>query len=77
MPGTLASNNNNNDNKEVFVYLDDPILCSKVADTHSARLVAVLFKLRGTGLKPKISKCEFLKAKISSLGHAVNGDVIH
>ncbi len=53
--------------KDVFAYLDDLIICSKDADGHFASLEAVLDKLRTTGLKLKLSKCAFLKAKVSFL----------
>ncbi len=34
-------------------------------------------KLKETGLKAKVTKCEFLKAKISFLGHMVDDHGIH
>ncbi len=51
--------------KDVFAYLDNLIICSKDADGHFASLEAVLDKLRTAGLKFKLSKCAFLKAKVS------------
>ncbi len=37
----------------------------------------MLLKLREAGLKAKLTKCEFLKSKITFLGHTVDGDGIH
>ncbi len=47
--------------KDVYVHLDDLIICSKDGDSHLFKLEAVLLKLRGAGLKTKLTKCEFLK----------------
>ncbi len=63
--------------KDVFAYLDDLIICSKDGDGHFASLEAVLDKLRTAGLKLKLSKCAFLKAKVSFLGHMVDSSGIH
>ncbi len=58
--------------KGVYAYLDDLIICSKDGDSHLAKLEAVLLKLREAGLKAKLTKCEFLKSKITFLGHTVD-----
>ncbi len=63
--------------KDVYAYLDDLIICSKNGDNHLADLEAVLFKLKETGLKANLTKCEFLKAKITFLGHTVDANGIH
>ncbi len=63
--------------KDVYAYLDDLIICSKNGDTHLADLEAVLLKLKEAGLKAKLTKCEFLKAKITFLGHTVDANGIH
>ncbi len=63
--------------KDVYAYLDDLIICSKNGDTHLADREAVLLKLKEAGLKAKLTKCEFLKAKITFLGHTVNANGIH
>ncbi len=63
--------------KEIYVYLDDFIICSNDGDSHLARLEAVLLKLREATLKDKLTKCEYLKPKITFLGHTVDGDGIH
>ena len=59
--------------KTVFAYLDDIIIASKDHESHLKNLTVVLQKLQGAGLKAKLTKCEFLKAKISFLGHVVDG----
>ncbi len=64
-------------NKGLYAYLDDLSICSKDGDSHLAKLEAVLLKLREAGLKAKLTKCEFLKSKITFLGHTVDGDGIH
>ncbi len=63
--------------KGVCAYLDDLIICSKDGDNHLAKLEAVLLKLREAGLKAKLTKCEFLKSKITFLSHNGDGDGIH
>ncbi len=63
--------------KHVYAYLDDLIICSKNGDTHLADLEAVLLKLKEAGLKAKLTKCEFLKAKITFLCHTVDTNGIH
>ncbi len=63
--------------KTVFAYLNDIIVASKDPDTHLDNLKLVFQKLQETGLKVKLTKCEFLKAKISFLGHVVDGEGIH
>ncbi len=63
--------------KNVFVYLDDIIVASKDLDTHLDNLKLVFQKLQEAGLKVKLTKCEFLKAKISFLGYVVDGGGIH
>ena len=63
--------------KNVHSYLDDVIVCNTDPEFHFKSLEAVLLKLKEAGLKAKISKCEFLKAKITFLGHNVDVDGIH
>ncbi len=60
-----------------FAYLDDIIVASKDPDTHLDNLKLVFHKLQEAGLKVKLTKYEFLKAKISFLGHVVDGEGIH
>ncbi len=53
------------------------IICNKDPESHFATLEGVLFKLKEPGLKAKLTKCEFLKAKISFLGHMVDEHGTH
>ncbi len=61
----------------VFAYLDDVLICKKYSESHFATLEAVLLKLKEAGLKAEVTKCEFLKAKISFLGHMVDEHGVH
>ena len=63
--------------KNVHAYLDDVIVCNTDPESHFKSLEAVLLKLKEAGLKAKVSKCEFLKEKITFLGHCVDVDGIH
>lgn len=63
--------------KTVFAYLDDIIVASKDQESHLESLQKVLQKLEEAGLKAKLTKCEFLKAKMKFLGHVVDGEGIH
>ncbi len=62
--------------KNVYAYLDDVIICGKNSKSHFS-LEVVLLKLIESGLKAKLTKCEFLKSKIKFLCHVVDGDGIH
>src|SRR5206468_11987674 len=55
-----------------LVYLDDIILMSRTVEEHLERLVLILDRLRGAGLKLKPSKCKLLQKTISFLGHIVS-----
>ncbi len=63
--------------KTVFAYLDDIIIASKDQESHLESLKLVLQKLEEAGLKAKLAKCEFLKAKINFLDHVVDGEGNH
>ncbi len=63
--------------KEVYIYLDDIIIASKDITSHMATLRLVLDRLKGVGLKIKLTKWEFLKQKIKFLGHMVDELGIH
>ena len=55
-----------------IIYLDDIIIYSKTPEEHIERLDGVLEKLQKAGLKLKPSKCEFIKGRITYLGHIVS-----
>ena len=59
-----------------IIYLDDIIVYSKTPEEHIERLDGVFAKLREAGLTLKPSKCEFLKSRITYLGHIVSKDGI-
>ncbi len=63
--------------KEVFAYIDDIIICSKDVHIHFDRLAAVLLKTARRWPEGQALKCEFLKVKISFLGHTVSGHGIY
>ncbi len=56
---------------------DDLLICGKDIDSRLTNLETVLRTLQEAGLKANLSKCEFLMAQISFLGHKVDGDGIH
>ena len=62
--------------KDLFAYLDDLIICSSSVEEHLVKLGKVLARLREVNLKLKMEKCEFLKKKISYLGHQISRDGI-
>ena len=61
----------------VYAYLDDVIIYSKDPESHFQTLENVLSRLKNAGLKAKLTKCEFLKERISFLGHQVDHAGIH
>ena len=63
--------------KHVYAFLDDIIISSENWESHIKTLEEVLLRLKEAGLKAKLTKCEFLKRKITFLGHEVDGDGIH
>ena len=67
-------------NEQIFqillVYLDDILIYSQTFEEHLNRLEMVLARLQKHGLKLKLEKCNFLKRKVTYLGHEVSGDGI-
>ncbi len=57
--------------KDFYAYLDDSIIC---VNNQFANLGVVFFKLEEAGLKAKLTKGEFLKAKITFSDHTVDGN---
>ena len=55
-----------------IIYLDDIIIYSKTPEEHIERLEGIFAKLQKAGLTLKPSKCEFLKSRITYLGHIVS-----
>ncbi len=63
--------------KNVYAYLDDVIIFNKDPESHFATLREVSVRFKNAGLKGKLTKCEFLKERISFLGHQVDHAGIH
>ena len=61
----------------VFCYMDDLIIASKNLSEHLDTLSEVLARFAKSGLKIKLSKCQFLKREIRFLGHKVDCHGIH
>lgn len=57
---------------QCLVYLDDVVVFSSSMEEHLERLGTVFQRFRDHGLKLKPSKCQFLREKISYLGHLVS-----
>ena len=55
-----------------LVYLDDIIVWSATFDEHLYRLRQVFDRIRKAGLKLKPAKCQFLKKRVTFLGHVVS-----
>ena len=60
--------------KICLVYLDDIIIYGKTLEEHNQRLEDVLERLARHNLKVKLSKCQFLKKKLSFLGHTITSN---
>ena len=58
--------------RECLIYLDDVIIFSSSFEEHIERLEAVFSRLQEHNLKIKASKCEFLKSRVTYLGHFVS-----
>ena len=62
--------------RDCLIYLDDEIFFSSTFEEHLDRLEAVFTRLQQHNLKLKASKCEFMKSKVTYLGHVVSEDGI-
>ena len=58
--------------KGIFVYIDDLIICSNILEEHKNKFNLVMKRLREANLKLQLEKCEFLKNKVSYLGHVLS-----
>ncbi len=63
--------------KQVFIYLDDILVCSQDSESHFAALEAVFKQPKDAGLKVKLTKRKFLKEKVSFLEHTIDGEGTH
>ena len=61
----------------VTVYIDDILVAGATEEEHLKRLVDVLTRLEKAGLHAQKSRCQFMKASVTFLGHRVDVDGIH
>ncbi|KAK3705767.1 hypothetical protein QZH41_000594, partial [Actinostola sp. cb2023] len=59
-----------------LVYIDDIIIWSRSFEEHLHRLRLVFSRIRQAGLKLKPAKCQFLKQRVTFLGHVVSSQGI-
>ena len=59
-----------------MVYLDDILITSATEEEHLATLDQVLTRLESAGFRLKCSKCQFLSAEVTYLGHKVDAQGI-
>ena len=55
----------------LLVYLDDLLVYSKIFDEYLEYLERILQHVTETGLKLKLSKCQFLRRQVMYLGHTI------
>ena len=60
-----------------MAYIDDILLTGPNKDAHLQTLEKVQKRLEATGLKAKISKCQFLMSSVSYLGHRIDAKGLH
>ncbi|GBG59112.1 hypothetical protein CBR_g32130 [Chara braunii] len=60
----------------VAVYLDDILVFNRTFQEHRGHLRQVLEKLREDNFKINVKKCEWARAQVLYLGHALDGDGI-
>ncbi|OWA55342.1 putative Retrovirus-related Pol polyprotein from transposon opus [Hypsibius exemplaris] len=58
--------------KYVLPYIDDFTVFSPDVETHFEHLEEVLKRIKGAGLKVKVSKCSWMKDKVTFLGHQIS-----
>lgn len=59
-----------------LVYMDDIIVFSTSLQEHMVNLSKIFQRLRETGFKIQVDKCEFLKKEVDFLGHVVTPEGI-
>jgi hypothetical protein len=55
-----------------FTFLDDIVIYAKLLAEHDVKIRQVFDRLRGSNLKLKPEKCEFLRREVSYLGHVIS-----
>lgn len=58
--------------RDCLIYLDDIIIFSSTFEEHLERLEAVFSRLKQHNLKLRADKCEFMKSRVTYLGHLVS-----
>ena len=61
----------------VIVYLDDILLTGATEEEHLKTLAKVLERLERAGFRVKKSKCQFMAASVSYLGHLIDQKGLH
>ena len=59
---------------DLFVYLDDIVIYANSIKEHDRKFKLLADRLRQANLKLQIDKCDFLKRKVSYLGHILSKD---
>ena len=59
-------------NNFAFMYLDDILIFSETYEKHLHYLQSIFEKFQKTGLKIKLSKCQFFKTHLYYLGHRIS-----
>ncbi|KAL0128587.1 hypothetical protein PUN28_003742 [Cardiocondyla obscurior] len=60
--------------RELFVYMDDIVIYAKTLEEHERKYHLLIQRLREANLKLQPDKCEFLKSKVTYLGHVISKD---
>ncbi|KAL7302819.1 hypothetical protein TKK_0004857 [Trichogramma kaykai] len=58
--------------KDIFLYLDDAVVFSNTKEEHYAKLYNFLTRAREVNLKLQPEKCNFLKTEVVYLGHVLS-----
>lgn len=57
---------------ELFVYLDDIVICASSLTEHAQKFNKLAERLRRANLKLQPDKCEFLRKEVTYLGHVIS-----
>lgn len=60
--------------ENLFVYMDDIVIYATSLEEHERKYNALIERLRKANLKLQPDKCEFLKSKVTYLGHVIGKD---
>lgn len=60
--------------RTVFLYIDDIVLYANSLEEHEEKFHELAKRLLEHGLKIQPAKCEFLKKKVTYLGHIISRD---